>query len=90
MTAQDEMTRERTQDEPHTEPKPKSRRVNLSELFDVIDDLWSYLERNESRDRYFGKCTGVQKEEFDSVRKRLAEMRELLHGKPTDDRTNQG
>ncbi len=72
--------------EQETKPKAKpSRRVNLKELFDVVDDIWGYIEKCESRNRFFGRADNGQ---IKSIRARLEPMRELLHGNPTDDRTD--
>ncbi len=103
MAAQEGMTRARgagtKPPDVAPEVKPKGRRINMIDLFDIVDDIWGFLERNESRTRYFGRLHDIHKEEFESIRTRLASARELLHprdiaeddpdGKPTDDRTDQ-
>lgn len=102
MAAQEGMTRARgagTTPPDAAPKKPKGRHVNMTDLFDLIDDVWGFLERNESRTRYFGRLHDIHKEEFESIRSRLATARELLHprpvvedepdGKSTDDPTDQ-
>ncbi len=76
--------------EPEAATKPQVKRVGLKELFDVVDDIWCFLERNESRTRYFGRLHDTHKEEFDSIRERLATFRELLHPRPAPEDTTDG
>ena len=68
--------------------KPQVKRVGLKELFDVVDDIWGFLERNESRTRYFGKLHDIHKDDFNSIRERLAMFRELLHPPAVEDETD--
>lgn len=70
--------------------QPKVKRVNMNVLFDLIDDIWVYVERNESRSRHFGKLHGTHKEEFDDIRQRIADIRTLVHPKPATEDEEDG
>ncbi len=78
-----------TTDQKQEAPQEKTR-VNLKTLFDVVDDIWGYIETIEARNRLFGRPREKELAVINSLRDRIAKMRKLLHGDPKDNRPDSG
>lgn len=61
MSAQDHMTKTKEPESDAKEkPAPKTstgKKINLTEVFDLLDEIWLYLLNNESRTRMCGRAS---------------------------------